>query len=181
LTFDPLLESLSSQRPLAVALAGPNGAGKSTFFGTHLSDVGLRFVNADILAQQLGIGAYEAAALADNIRRKLLERQESFVFEAVFSDPAGEKLAFLNELGPVNTTQADGVASENPAKRGRVRRVWWFQIPGRERSMAGFSPQPEGTGPISPISLSLVAPVMHYSALLVPRTRKNRLPSPPPE
>ena len=89
---------------MAVALAGPNGAGKSTFFWTHLNDVGLRFVNADVLALQLGIDAYKAAALADSFRRKLLERQESFVFETVFSDPAGEKLAFLNELAAAGYT-----------------------------------------------------------------------------
>jgi hypothetical protein len=47
--------------------------------------------------------------------------------------------------------------------------------------MAGFALQPEGTGPIFPISLSLVAPVIHYSALLASGTRENWLPSPPSE
>src|ERR1039458_9836046 len=47
--------------------------------------------------------------------------------------------------------------------------------------MGGFSPQPEGTGPIFPISSLLVAPVTRYSALLAPRTEKNWLPSPPSE
>ncbi len=82
-------------------------------------------------------------------------------------------------LGSVNTTGVDGVVSENPARRGGVRRVWRFQAQGRQRSMAGFSPQPEGTGPFFPISLSFVAPVIHYSSLLTSRTRENRLPSPP--
>jgi hypothetical protein len=47
--------------------------------------------------------------------------------------------------------------------------------------MGGFSPQPEGTGPVFPISSLLVAPVTGYSALFAPRTEKNWLPSPPSE
>ena len=47
--------------------------------------------------------------------------------------------------------------------------------------MAGFAPQPGGTGPIFLILASLVAPVTHYSALLAPKTQKNWLPSPPPQ
>lgn len=41
--------------------------------------------------------AYDAAKAADGIRRGLLKRNESFVFETVFSDPAGAKLGFLKE------------------------------------------------------------------------------------
>ncbi len=59
-------------RPLIVALAGPNGAGKSTFFHAHLQPAGLRFVNADDLARELGVGAYEAAELANELRRALV-------------------------------------------------------------------------------------------------------------
>lgn len=86
-------------RPVVVAVAGPNGAGKTTFFHAHLAAAGLRFVNADDLARELGLGAYEAAAVADRLRRTLLEARESFVFETVFSDPVGEKLAFLRQAG----------------------------------------------------------------------------------
>jgi predicted kinase len=53
--------SLLDARPVVVALAGSNGAGKSTFFHSHLADAGLRFVNADDLAVEMGLGAYEAA------------------------------------------------------------------------------------------------------------------------
>jgi len=63
-------------------------------------------------------------------------------------------------LGPVNTTGVDGVASGNPARRSRAQRLWRPHCGGREWSMAGFPPQPEGTGPVFPISLSLVAPVI---------------------
>jgi predicted ABC-type ATPase len=80
-------------RPLIVALAGPNGAGKSTFFEAHLQPAGLRFVNADELARELGVGAYEAADLANRLRHALVQQRESFVFETVFSDPVGDKVS----------------------------------------------------------------------------------------
>ena len=80
-----------------MAIAGPNGAGKSTFFHAHLASAGLRFVNADVVARELDIDAYAAAAVADAVRRELLRQRESFVFETVFSDPAGEKLSLLEE------------------------------------------------------------------------------------
>jgi predicted ABC-type ATPase len=84
-------------RPLVVALTGPNGAGKSTFFRAHLQPAGLRFINADDLARELGIGAYEAAKLANQLRQALVEQRESFVFETILSDPVGEKVAFLRD------------------------------------------------------------------------------------
>lgn len=80
-----------------MALAGSNGAGKSTFFEAHLADTGLRFVNADELALELGVGAYEAADLADALRRTLVRRCVSFAFETVFSDPVGDKVEFLED------------------------------------------------------------------------------------
>ena len=83
------------QRPVIVALAGPNGAGKTTFYYAHLQAAGLRFVNADVLAQELHIEPYAAARVADAVRLELVKQRESFVFETVFSDPAGEKLGFL--------------------------------------------------------------------------------------
>lgn len=84
-------------RPLIVALAGPNGAGKSTFFQAHLQPAGLRFINADDLARELNLGPYEAAELANQLRRALMQQRESFVFETVFSDPVGDKVSFLLE------------------------------------------------------------------------------------
>jgi predicted ABC-type ATPase len=85
------------RRPILVAIAGPNGAGKTTFFHAHLASAGLRFVNADVLAAELVVEPYEAAGLADALRRGLVGRGESFVFETVFSDPVGDKIAFLEE------------------------------------------------------------------------------------
>jgi predicted ABC-type ATPase len=83
------------RRALLVALAGPNGAGKTTFYQAHLAAAGLRFVNADVVSRELGLGAYAAAKAAEALRQELLTRRESFVFETVFSDPVGDKLAFL--------------------------------------------------------------------------------------
>jgi predicted ABC-type ATPase len=92
------MKKLLNQRPIVVALAGPNGAGKSTFYRTYLQPSGLCFVNADALALELGVDPYKAAKLADGIRRQLIAQRESFIFETVFSDPAGDKLAFLKEV-----------------------------------------------------------------------------------
>ena len=74
---------------------GPNGAGKTTFYQAHLAPAGLRLVNADVLALELGISPAEAMTTANALRRALVARRESFVFETVFSDPVGDKLAFL--------------------------------------------------------------------------------------
>jgi predicted ABC-type ATPase len=90
----PLLDS----RPIVIALAGPNGAGKSTFFAAHLRSSGLRFVNADNLARELNLEAYEAARLANALRVELIKRRESFIFETVLSDPVGDKVTFLKEV-----------------------------------------------------------------------------------
>jgi predicted ABC-type ATPase len=83
------------RRPILVAVAGPNGAGKTTFYQAHLRAAGLRFLNADVLARELDLEPYAAARVADALRHELVKRRESFVFETVFSDPVGEKLAFL--------------------------------------------------------------------------------------
>jgi len=91
------LSSLLDRRPIIVAIAGPNGAGKTTFYFSQLASGGLRFVNADAIAHELGIDAYGAAKVADAIRRELVTQRESFIFETVFSDPARDKLSFLSE------------------------------------------------------------------------------------
>jgi predicted ABC-type ATPase len=83
------------KRPVIVAVAGPNGAGKTTFYEAHLKAGGLRFLNADVLAGELGIDAYPAAEVAAKLRQEFVSQGESFVFETVFSDPVGDKLAFL--------------------------------------------------------------------------------------
>lgn len=62
------------------------------------SGADLRFVNADDIARERGISAYAAPSLAEALRRELVNQRESFVFETVFSDPTGDKLAFLQDV-----------------------------------------------------------------------------------
>jgi predicted ABC-type ATPase len=83
------------RRPILIALAGPNGAGKTTFYHAHLKQAGLRLVNADVIARELNTSPYDSAAIAEAVRLQLIQQRESFVFETVFSDPVGDKLAFL--------------------------------------------------------------------------------------
>ncbi len=85
----------SETAPNLIVVAGPNGAGKSTFYESYLNGRGLPFVNADMFARELSIGAYKAAELAERARHELYTRRENFIFETVFSDPVGGKLAFL--------------------------------------------------------------------------------------
>ena len=92
------------KRPVIVALAGPNGAGKTTFYHSHLRHAALRFINADVFARELSLDPYVAADLANSLRREFVKRRESFVFETVFSDPVGDKLAFLKEAAKAGYT-----------------------------------------------------------------------------
>jgi predicted ABC-type ATPase len=85
------------RRPIVVAIAGPNGAGKTTFFESHLKSCGLRFLNADAMARELEVDAYEAARMITALRTELVNQRESFIFETVFSDPVGDKLGFLKQ------------------------------------------------------------------------------------
>jgi len=96
--------TLLDRRPIVVALAGPNGAGKTTFYYSNLQPAGLRFVNADVLARELKMDPYEAARIAGSLRKELLRQRESFVFETVFSDPAGDKLGFLKDVARAGYT-----------------------------------------------------------------------------
>lgn len=86
-----------ANRPIIIAVAGPNGAGRNTFVQQFLNDMRLRFVNADVIARELELDPYEAARMADAARRTLVAQRESFIFETVFSDPVGDKAAFLHQ------------------------------------------------------------------------------------
>jgi predicted ABC-type ATPase len=92
------------ERPVIVALAGPNGAGKTTFYYAHLRETGLRFLNLDVLALGLDLDPQTAAEMGNALRRELFEQRESLVFETVFSDPVGDKLAFLREAAKAGYT-----------------------------------------------------------------------------
>ena len=89
--------SFEVKRGTVLGIIGHNGAGKSTFYEAHLKASGLRFLNADVLARELDIGAYDAAGIAAALRNELVRQRESFILETVFSDPVGDKLAFLKQ------------------------------------------------------------------------------------
>ena len=98
------MNAMFNQRPLLIALAGPNGAGKSTFYKTYLQQLGLQFINADVIAKELNLDAYAAAKVAASLREELVRQRESFIFETVFSDPAGDKLAFFQNAAAIGFT-----------------------------------------------------------------------------
>ena len=79
-------------------LTGGNGAGKSTFYNLYLAKYGIKFVNADLIAKDLGSQnseglSYHAATLAAKIREDLISQGVSFCFETVFSHES--KIDFL--------------------------------------------------------------------------------------
>ena len=71
-------------------LAGGNGAGKSTFYNLYLAKHGIKFVNADLIAQDIDPAnmaamSHQAATVAAKIREDLISHGISFCFETVFS------------------------------------------------------------------------------------------------
>jgi predicted ABC-type ATPase len=102
--WDRFLWSKLERRPIIVAVAGPNGAGKTTFYNANLKRSGLPFLNADVVAAGLEIDPYEAARTVERLRDALLLQGESFIFETVFSDPVGDKLAFLTKAAQAGYT-----------------------------------------------------------------------------
>ena len=80
---------MSSNKQLWV-IAGGNGAGKSTFYRLFLEPLGIKFVNADLIAAELdnqksGDIGYVASRVAEQLRNDLLKEGVSFCFETVFS------------------------------------------------------------------------------------------------
>lgn len=97
-----LSEAIAGDGRFLLVIAGSNGAGKSTFHDVYVRSLGLPFVNADLIARDLATGdpverARRAGELAEDERRSLLGRGESFCMETVFSDPVGAKLGLLRE------------------------------------------------------------------------------------
>lgn len=70
----------------------------------YLKPAGLRFVNADEVARELDVDAYEAARIVAQLRQELVRQRESFIFETVFSDPVGDKLTFLKTAAQAGYT-----------------------------------------------------------------------------
>ncbi len=80
--------------PLLHLLAGPNGAGKSSYVHDVLRPAtGLPFINADEIAAERrphapAEHAYEAARIAEAMRRDRMAQRSSFISETVFSHPS---------------------------------------------------------------------------------------------
>ncbi|MEM9280704.1 MAG: zeta toxin family protein [Verrucomicrobiota bacterium] len=90
---------MESSAPLLILLAGSNGSGKSTFHERFLQSLGLPFINPDLIAKEefgedAAAHAMEAAELASEARHAAVAGSASFIFETVFSDPVGDKVAF---------------------------------------------------------------------------------------
>ena len=136
--------------PVLHVVAGPNGAGKSTFCDRILLPTTvLPFVNADLIAARRWpddtvAHAYEAAALAEQIRTQLIADRISFVTETVFSHASKVELIARARAAGYHTTLhvllvpeeaavarvADRVANDDGHDvpedkiRGRYRRLW---------------------------------------------------------
>jgi predicted ABC-type ATPase len=83
---------LSKRKQLWI-LAGGNGAGKSTFYHYYLEPKNIPFINADIFAKQIfpqapELHSYDAAIIAEEMRNHLIQENQSFCFETVFSHPS---------------------------------------------------------------------------------------------
>jgi len=120
------LSSIFDKRPILIILAGPNGAGKSTFYETFLEQTALQFINADVLARELGIDAYSAARVATSLREELIRQRESFIFETVFSDPAGDKLSFFRDAAQAGFTVVlcfIGISGPETSERRVAQRI----------------------------------------------------------
>ncbi len=65
---------------------------------SHLAHLGLPFINADVVAARITSDANSAAILTKALRQSLVEGQENFVFETVFSDPVGDKIGFFEQV-----------------------------------------------------------------------------------
>ncbi len=96
-------------------------------------------------------------------------------------------------LGPVNTTRADGVASENPVRRGRgpgdrSLSLGWeaepegfgdSKVEGENEVFPSFRRNPKGRGQFFPFLRRSPLADTRYASLRASRTGKNWLPSPP--
>jgi predicted ABC-type ATPase len=99
---EALRAAIGNHPPVLIFLAGPNGAGKSTFHQAYLADLGMPFVNADVIRKEIPAGSVASAAEADiaafrqaeEYRLALVDARTSFCTETVFSDPRAGRSGF---------------------------------------------------------------------------------------
>ena len=85
-------------KPLLIVFAGPNGSGKST-----VTEAARRYdeafpslyINADDIAREQGMGAYDAALEAARQREACIAKRQSFAMETVMSTP--EKVELMRQ------------------------------------------------------------------------------------
>jgi predicted ABC-type ATPase len=83
-------------KPLLIIFAGPNGSGKSTITENSFPDFKeVKYINADVIAKERGLSAYNAAVEATRLRAEAILNKVSFVMETVLSTP--EKLNLMRE------------------------------------------------------------------------------------
>lgn len=112
---------MNLKAPILVVFAGPNGAGKTTLYRHLLSESRLPWVNADQIALETGVDAYQAAAMAEEERHRLLAAGISFVMETVFSDPVGAKVDLLKRARASGYRVIVHFIGLDSAARSRVR------------------------------------------------------------
>jgi len=83
------MSTLDAEKTI-IMIAGPNGAGKTTFARAFLAQSGMRFINADLIAE--GLSPFEPEAMALRAGRLMLgeivasaAKRESFAFETTLS------------------------------------------------------------------------------------------------
>ena len=86
---------MTEPKPIMIVYAGPNGSGKSSITKVQqkATTFPLLYINADDIAREQNIGAYEAAIEADRQRKNAIEDKKSFAMETVMSTP--EKIELM--------------------------------------------------------------------------------------
>lgn len=78
------------RKPEIIVFAGPNGSGKSTI--TKMANIIEPYINADDIKRTNHCSDLEAAQMADELRNKLVDKQQDFTFETVLSTDRNLKL-----------------------------------------------------------------------------------------
>ena len=83
-------EESMEKKPEIIVFAGPNGSGKTTI--TKMANIIEPYINADDIKKTNYCTDMEAAIMADNMRNKLIDDNQSFTFETVLSTDRNIKL-----------------------------------------------------------------------------------------